>query len=378
MSIIEYVKENKIFYEVRASRRTDDGRKIQRRKKNICSLAKAKQLERVLFREIEVEIQSSGCKGPSWGELVENWEVAAKQGRLFRRQLQQDTVHELVAALRAYTSFWWEIPAKDINRVDAIEVFKLMDGEGKSYTRKQKIKSAINTIFEWAINSGELKSVHASPAKEVSIGVKVEKPKEILNINEMRQLLRLAYESGHPWYPVWATALMTGLRNGELFALTWDDIDEQTRTVRVSKSYSSKLKKVKAPKNNECRTVPINDELLKLFRELRLSSGGRREVFPRLPSWSSGAAATVLRRFLEGVGMKPVKFHTLRACFSTELMRQKVAPITVMNICGWKELKTMQVYVRKAGIDISGATDTLQVLPSADKLGELLPLRAGL
>jgi ribulose bisphosphate carboxylase small subunit len=35
-----------------------------------------------------------------------------------------------------------------------------------------------------------------------------------------------------------------------------------------------------------------------------------------------------------------------------------------MKICGWRDLKTMQRYVRLAGIDEKGATQVLKVLPS--------------
>jgi hypothetical protein len=38
-----------------------------------------------------------------------------------------------------------------------------------------------------------------------------------------------------------------------------------------------------------------------------------------------------------------------------------------MKICGWKNLKTMEVYVRLAGVNERGATDVLRILPS-DKI----------
>jgi hypothetical protein len=35
-----------------------------------------------------------------------------------------------------------------------------------------------------------------------------------------------------------------------------------------------------------------------------------------------------------------------------------------MKICGWKDLKTLAVYLRLAGIDERGATEGLKLLPS--------------
>lgn len=57
---------------------------------------------------------------------------------------------------------------------------------------------------------------------------------------------------------------------------------------------------------------------------------------------------------------------TLRACFATQLISTGSPPAIVMKICGWKDLKTMQRYIRLAGIDESGATEGLKFLPTTD------------
>jgi len=44
-----------------------------------------------------------------------------------------------------------------------------------------------------------------------------------------------------------------------------------------------------------------------------------------------------------------------------------VAPIMVQKICGWKDLKTMQRYIRMSGIEIEGATDCLKMLPMTEE-----------
>jgi len=35
-----------------------------------------------------------------------------------------------------------------------------------------------------------------------------------------------------------------------------------------------------------------------------------------------------------------------------------------MKVCGWKDLDTMGRYIRLAGIDELGATDSLKILPN--------------
>ena len=87
-------------------------------------------------------------------------------------------------------------------------------------------------------------------------------------------------------------------------------------------------------------------------------------VLPHHYAWSNGQAGAILRGFLKEVGIdKDIVFHTLRACFATHMLAQGVNQATVMKIGGWKDIKTFQIYVRLAGVEVKGATDVLSVLP---------------
>jgi integrase len=108
--------------------------------------------------------------------------------------------------------------------------------------------------------------------------------------------------------------------------------------------------------------VPLNSDLEKYLKELRKVTGNTGHVLPRITSWRRGEAARELRKFLLGLGLPQIRFHDLRAIFATQLLRNGIPPIKVMKICGWNDLKTMQYYVRLAGVDIEGATDCLNLL----------------
>jgi len=159
-------------------------------------------------------------------------------------------------------------------------------------------------------------------------------------------------------------ALLTGMRNGELYALLWKDVDFENREISVNKSFNCRKRITKCTKAGRWRSVPISDELMALLKELKATSAGRPEVLPRLDRWYNGEQARKLREFCQGIGLPSTKFHTLRACFSTQLIRNGVPPIQIQKICGWEELKTMQSYIRMAGIETKGATESLRVLPA--------------
>jgi integrase len=63
--------------------------------------------------------------------------------------------------------------------------------------------------------------------------------------------------------------------------------------------------------------------------------------------------------FCEEIGITPVCFHTLRACFATELLKRGVDVPSVMRVGGWKSVKTMMHYIRLSGVNDKGITDPL-------------------
>ncbi len=207
----------------------------------------------------------------------------------------------------------------------------------------------------------------------------------ILTLGEIRALLTQARDHDHAWYPTWAMALLTGMRSGELNALLWTDIEmvseeiaraqekllaEKRRygMIRVTKTWNTRTKKTGPTKGGYWRSVPVSGELYWLLTELKARTANQNHVLPRFWEWDKGEQARVLRTFCLGSSLKSIKFHTLRACFATQLISDGVAPTRVMKIGGWKDIKAMQRYIRMAGIDEAGATEGLKFLPSDEAM----------
>ncbi len=267
-------------------------------------------------------------------------------------------------------------PALDLNAFVVSDIFDEMKKAGLCFGHRKKLKQIAKSVFDFGIQSGLTKSVQRSPTFEVVLGKDSESKPEILTINEIQKLIESAFASDHKWKRVWATALLTGMRSGELYALEWTDIDFENRMINVNKSHNCRLKSIKSTKAGYWRHVPISEDLESILREQFAITNGSSQVFARCNDWQRGLQAKVLRSFCFIHGLPSIKFHTLRACFATQMLRLGVEPAKVMKICGWKELKTMQHYVRLAGIDVQGATEAIKLFDTAPAFnsGNLLKL----
>ncbi len=82
------------------------------------------------------------------------------------------------------------------------------------------------------------------------------------------------------WATVVRVALATGLREGELSALLWGDIDLTTRTITVRRTYSAG--KLGETKGRRTRTVDLTAETVELLGEWWVGKGRRRRA--RVPT----------------------------------------------------------------------------------------------
>lgn len=108
-------------------------------------------------------------------------------------------------------------------------------------------------------------------------------------------------------------------------------------------------------------TIEIAPPLVGIIKQLYAEEPESTFVLPRIRELDEGRQAEVLRTFLMGIGLPPVRFHDLRASWATAMLGMGVEPARVMIMGGWSDLKTMQIYMRKAGISIKGMTDGLNL-----------------
>lgn len=364
------------LYKVRIKRvsSTHPGVQIDKRAQGFKTSAEAEKAQKKMFVQVERELLEAESRSCKWELLVQEWATEAKSGSVFIRQITVGTIEDYVQVLYDHTKDWMGLHVNEIDRARAWIVLDRIERE-ISISRRKRLRTAIDAVFKWGILSGRLKGVTTVPTEGFTSTLKEEeKMPEILNLEQIRTLLSFAESVNHLWYPIWALALFTGMRSGELYALEWDQIDFDNKLLYVHRNWTNK-NGFGPTKGRYWRSVPIEStQVLNLLKELKLKRGNEKFVLHHFKSWTEGMQAEILREFCIGSGLPSVRFHTLRACFATQLIRDSIAPAVVMKICGWKDLKTMQRYIRLAGIEVKGATEGLKLLPEREVMGRVVSL----
>jgi integrase len=363
MAIKSYEKDGKTLYKVYVNVRSKQDRKIRVQKTltELSSLSLARREENRLYLEAGQKIRELEGKCEDWESVIHKWAIDARSGIL--GNYTETTILSHMSTLKHWTRSWYRVVASEIGKAEGRALIKRMTKEGKSVGRIKGVKHTVNVVYNYGIEEGLIKGVKNSPVHGIKLHQKSERVPDILTLDEIKKLLRFAKEMKHPWYPVWSMALLTGMRNGELYALEWEDVDLENDNIRVSKSFAKRENKIKCTKAGYWRNVPISPQLKELLIELKVHKDSGN-VLPRFGDWRRGDQSRILKTFLFSVGLPKVKFHALRACFATQLLAKGTPPAIVMKICGWRDLKTMEFYVRVAGVDEKGATDCLEILPS--------------
>ena len=312
------------------------------------ALRAEKKMWNQLFSKFNEEVH------PLWNAVAEEYtEKKRAEGSVSERYLAEKT-----GTIKKYTGDLWRRRAIDQIRTQEIKDLITIDIHGISESRKKEIYKAIKHVFDYATDAGYVSS---NPMPK--IGFKLNKKMyPVLVESEIRLLLSEAKKKNHLFYPVYVTALHTGMRNGELYALEWEFVDLERNLIQVRASYDRTYGFKDLTKGGYDRLIELSPPLKKLFIELKAANPDSKFVLPRIPEWTIGRQSAVLREFLGDIGIKSVRFHDLRASWACLLMTKGVPAAQVQMMGGWKDMKTFQIYVRKAGIEIKGATKVLSCL----------------
>ena len=155
---------------------------------------------------------------------------------------------------------------KDIVKGDFQKVYDSMTIRGLSPGTVHTLHSVTRAVVTWAL---EKKLLSEDILRKVKLP-KIPKVKpEYLNYEEMQAFFD---EAPNYWYGnAFKFQLVTGLRNQELMALMWEDIDFEDGNVQIRRAciWKNAFKGFKGPKNGEERTIALDTPAINLLKRVK-------------------------------------------------------------------------------------------------------------
>lgn len=181
---------------------------------------------------------------------------------------------------------------------------------------------------------------------------------EVLSIANQKKIMRFVEENFTFRNLGIFICLSTGIRIGEICALTWDDIDTDNGVIHIRKTIQRIYVKENGIKKTELlidtpktatsmRDIPMIKDLYEILKPLKKVVNNdyfvlTNEATPTEPR----TYRNYYKKLLDKLGIPPIKFHGLRHSFATRCIESKCDYKTVSVILGHSNISTtLNLYV---------------------------------
>lgn len=263
--------------------------------------------------------------------------------------LAESTVRAYTSHLKMLKPYMSAKPLHTFTGADISDViFEIKKARRFSKSTATKYINVLSSFFSFAKESGYVVDNPCAKVKRFK-SESDSKPYQYFKRKESEALLDAAEGD---FYMILKTALLTGMRTGELIGLQWDDIDFDKNIITVARSYD------KPTKSGKPRHVPMHEEVCVglLIHKTRYVAGVKFErvlalmdnspyVFPSpvtggmRNNFKTAWLATVRR-----AGIRYRRFHCTRHTFATNFLLSGGSMADLKIIGGWKSSKMIDKY----------------------------------
>jgi integrase len=275
---------------------------------------------------------------------------------------KRSTIQDYRGHLRRHlVPFFGERPIDKIDAAQVAQYLKRKRNDGLSSKTVQNHLNFLHGVFAFAIKRGWAQS---NPVAHVDRPKKNRSPHQrvrFLQPAELDKLIAVVPNDtlGGIERVLYLAAALTGLRQGELLALKWLDIDWQVARIRVADNFTRG--QMDTPKSHEGRSVPMAARLARELEDLHRRSRFRVDrdlVFCHPDTGHVFDPSKMRKRFkdhLAQAGVREITFHELRHTFGTQMAAAGAPLRAIQEWMGHADAKTTEIYRHYAPDPTHGA-----------------------
>ncbi len=234
--------------------------------------------------------------------------------------------------------------------IQKLESGNLKTGKGLSGNSVVGIVGVLKQALHQAL---ALEIITKDNSSLIKLPSKQEKLVEAFEIEEQSKIVNYCMLSKKSNHFGIVLCLFTGLRIGELLALTWNDIDFDRKTLSINKSgFYTKLNGkyetvIDTPKTkHSIRVIPLPKQILDKLKEIKKSSKSNYVLTTRDNKMVNVRTyQRTFERILKKLNVTVRNFHSLRHTFATRAVEMGIDVKTISEILGHKNpMITLQRY----------------------------------
>lgn len=282
---------------------------------------------------------------------------------------------------------------KDIKPETFTKYFVFLAQQGKSngkgglsYKTVKNIRGVLSSAYEYAIENSYIKDNPVLKSRMPSFAHSIKSDVPEYSAEQVRKLLLFAKENDSHIYIFLLLALYTGLRKGELLALTWDDVDYDKKLLRVNKSRTGSRKaittQITTPKTESSnRKIPLNDTVLEALKAEKKRQDEHAEILGKgydksssfiirtvlgKPYVNLSAINRVVNRLTEKAGLPHCTIHGFRHSVASILDDNGVPIQDISVLLGHESVQTTErIYINRRK---TAKAETIETLDNAINL----------
>lgn len=253
----------------------------------------------------------------------------------YKRKVKDTTYYSNTKYFKQHIlPFFANIKIKDIKLVVCQKFINDLAKKFKKSTI-QRYRTLVNLVLDYAI---KLEIISTNYMKYTDIPRAIEKRKDnYYSKNELLEFLRLVKDNfSFEIYCIFRVLAFTGVRRGELCALTWKDVDLKNKTLTISKNMTFikggyRISETKTQASN--KVIYLDDETVNVLKQLRKES-----TF--LPIDTSIFDLTISR-----------------ICYYSKLIHEKLPNLKKISVHGFRHTHATLLY--ESGVDIKDISNRL-------------------